>query len=80
MNHPLDSDRILADTKKNHVVTHCGQSGFRAKLGPQTVDLRLFGYLLHPRVKHTQHSRGMAWTILGNVIRNLFKVIRYAGR
>ena len=77
MYNPFDSDRILADAKKNHVVTHCGQTGFNAKFGPQPIELRLFGYLFHPRAKLTKQSHRMAWAVLCNEIHDLFKVSRY---
>ncbi len=75
MHDPFDSDGILADAKEDHVIAHSGQPCIYADLGPQPINLRLFGYFLHPRAKQTKHARCMAWAVLGDIIRDLLKVV-----
>jgi len=74
MQDALDLNGVLAYAEKNHIVTNGSQSCFRAKLWPQPVDTRLFGYLLHPSVKHAEHARRMPRAVLGNEAGDFFKV------
>jgi len=74
MHNPFDSGRIAAYAKENHILTDRSQSRIGAKLRPQPIEFRAFGYFLHPRAKQTKRSQCMAWTVLGDVVRDLFKV------
>jgi hypothetical protein len=47
MHDSFDSDYIMADAKEDHVIAYGGHSSFSAKFGPEPVDPRLFGDLLH---------------------------------
>jgi len=77
MDDPFDSDRISAYAIEDYVLTERGQARIDAKLGPQPIEFRLFGYFLHPRAKQTKQPHCMAGTVLGDVIRDLFKVARH---
>jgi len=74
MHNPFDSDSVLSDAEEDHVITQCDQSRFRAEFGTQTINLRLFSYLLHPSSKQTKHFHRLTWAVLGNVVRDLFKI------
>ncbi len=79
MQDAFNSNCIPAKSKENYIIAHYGQPRVSADLWPRAINFWVFSNFLYSRAKQTDHARGMAWTVLSDIFRDLFKVARDEG-